>query len=114
MPHASTRGDREGRGSFKKRQSKFSGFSIQSGVENQKWAAKVGADRRDALRFRRVARRREGGFAAQVGRFSETTLPVFGPEKMAHGDAEIAEVRPMRGQGRGRSPRCPKIPARCA
>jgi len=30
------------------------------------------------------------GYAAQVGRFGETTLPVFIPEKMAHG-AEIAE-----------------------
>ena len=26
--------------------------------------------------------------------------------------APIGEARPMRGQGRGRSPRCPKIPAR--
>jgi hypothetical protein len=28
--------------------------------------------------------------------------------------APIGEARPMRGQGRGRSPRCPKIPARLA
>ena len=39
--------------------------------------AKVGADRRDAPRFQHVARRRGGGYAAQVGRFGETTLPVF-------------------------------------
>ena len=37
----------------------------------------AGADRRDAPRFRDVARRRGGGFAAQVGRFGETNLPVF-------------------------------------
>jgi hypothetical protein len=30
------------------------------------------------------------GYAAQVGRFGETTLPVFIPEKKAY-DAEIAE-----------------------
>ena len=30
------------------------------------------------------------GYAAQVGRFGKTTLPLFIPEKMAHG-AEIAE-----------------------
>ena len=51
--------------------------SFQSGVENQKWAAKVGADRRDAPRFRRVARLRLGKAGAKVGRFGETTQPVF-------------------------------------
>ena len=43
--------------SFKKRQSE--GSRVQSGVKNRKGAAtKVGADHRDAQRFRRVERRR--------------------------------------------------------
>ena len=54
--------------------------SFQSGVENQKWAAKVGADRRDAPRFRRVARR-WGRLCRSSGSFQRNNPTGFIPEQ---------------------------------
>ena len=126
-------------------------FARRSGKQDQ-CVAKVGADRRDAPRLRRIPRRRgrlcrsSGSFrrnnptsflfrsrwrtarrSRRRARQSENRDTKASPtsalrdyslarqaQESVGGGAPIGEARPMRGQGRGRPPRCPKTPPHSA